>query len=116
MKKLLCLIVGALGVVSCVKNAQKVQYVEAKPDAAYYSDWDSAIRYDVDMQNMYANSPTKIEKPLDLYMTTALALKYNYTGRMVRYHQLQRCQSGFEGSVEYFGYFHSVFYECRPKA
>ncbi len=88
MKKLLCLIVGALSVVSCVnKNTQKVQYVDVKPDAAYYSDWDSAIRYDVDMQNMYADSPTKIEKPLDLYMTTALALKYNYTGRMVRYQE-----------------------------
>ena len=47
------------------------------PDAAYYSDWDRAVRYDVDMQNMYANTPLKLEKPIDMYMSMALALKYN---------------------------------------
>ena len=57
------------------------------PDAAYYSDWDRAVRYDVDMQNMYANTPLKLEKPIDMYMSMALALKYNYTGRMIRYQE-----------------------------
>ena len=89
MKKLLCLMVSVLSVASCIGVKQKTGYVQpiSQPDAAYYSDWDSAIRYDADMQAMYAESPTKLEKPLDLYMTTALALKYNYTGRMIRYQE-----------------------------
>lgn len=93
MKKLLCLIAGIIGLVSCSQK-RVVRYAQmppSGPDAAYYSDWDSAIRYDTDMQNMYAKSPTKLEKPLDMYMTIALALKYNYTSRMVRYQEsLQR--------------------------
>lgn len=36
---------------------------------------------------MYANAPLKLEKPLDIYMSMALALKYNYTGRMIRYQE-----------------------------
>ena len=89
MKKLLCLIIAAFAVAACVNSTQKQHetYVAEGPDATYYSDWESAIRYDVDMQNMYANTPTKIEKPLDMYMTMALALKYNYTGRMMRYQE-----------------------------
>ena len=39
------------------------------------------------MQNMYANTPLKLEKPIDMYMSMALALKYNYTGRMIRYQE-----------------------------
>jgi len=98
MKKLLCLMICALSVVSCAKNQQKyyqeqqAQYIQqyttdAGPTAAYAENWNSAIRFDADMQNMYAQSPTIIEKPLDMYMTMALALKYNYTGRMMRYQE-----------------------------
>lgn len=90
MKKLLCLMIGALTTAACVESKNTTKYVQipvSTPDAAYYSDWDSAVRYDTDMQNMYAKSPTKLEKPLDLYMTLALALKYNYTGRMTRYQE-----------------------------
>ncbi len=98
MKKLLCLMICALSVISCAKNQQKYyqeqqaqyiqQYVEPSgPTAAYAEDWNTAIRYDADMQNMYAKSPTVIDKPLDMYMTMALALKYNYTGRMMRYQE-----------------------------
>lgn len=87
MKKLLCLMVGVLSTASCI-GEKPVNYMPvSQPDAAYYSDWDSAIRYDTDMQNMYSETPTKLERPLDLYMTTALALKYNYSGRMVRYQE-----------------------------
>ncbi len=98
MKKLLCLMICALSVISCAKNQQKyyqeqqAQYIQqyttvAGPEAAYAENWNSAIRFDADMQNMYAQSPTVIEKPLDMYMTMALALKYNYTGRMMRYQE-----------------------------
>ena len=85
MKNLLCLVFGLLTIVSCSKN-NEAQHQNG-PDAAYYTDWDRAIRYDVDMQNMYANTPIKIEKPLDMYMSMALALKYNFTGRMMRYQE-----------------------------
>lgn len=34
---------------------------------------------------MYVSTPTKIEKPIDLYMSMALALKYNYTRRLITY-------------------------------
>ena len=55
---------------------------------AYYQDWDSAIRIDVDLHNMYDSTPTKIEKPIDMYMAMALALKYNYSRRLSSYQQL----------------------------
>ena len=57
------------------------------PSPASYSDWDRAIRVDTDLQTMYANAPRKIEKPIDMYMAFALALKYNYTRRLVSYQQ-----------------------------
>ena len=57
------------------------------PSPASYSDWDRAIRVDTDLQSMYANAPRKIEKPIDMYMAFALALKYNYTRRLVSYQQ-----------------------------
>ncbi len=57
------------------------------PAPASYTDWDRAIRIDTDMQTMYANTPRKIEKPIDMYMAFALALKYNYTRRLVSYQQ-----------------------------
>lgn len=84
MKKLLFLMLGILAAAGC---SDKENYNNKQPDAAYYSDWDRAIRYDVDMQNMYANAPLKLEKPLNMYMSMALALKYNYTGRMIRYQE-----------------------------
>ena len=88
MKKLLCLMIGVLSAASCTgKSGGQYAVSTSQPDAAYYSDWDSAIRYDSDMQNMYSKSPTKLDKPLDLYMTMTLALKYNYTGRMARYQE-----------------------------
>lgn len=86
MKKLLCFVLGVFAVASCA--GEKTKYTADKaPLAAYYADWDNAIRYDVDMQNMYANTPRKIEKPIDMYMAMALALKYNYSGRVVRYQE-----------------------------
>ena len=54
---------------------------------AYYRDWDAAIRVDVDLHNMYEATPTKIEKPIDMYLAMALALKYNYTRRLASYQQ-----------------------------
>ncbi len=57
------------------------------PAPKSYTEWDRVIRIDTDMQTMYANSPTKIQKPIDLYMAFALALKYNYTRRLVSYQQ-----------------------------
>lgn len=93
MKKLFCLMIATLAVAACLDNRNVAgntatqSYVVTGPDAAYYSDWDKAIRYDVDMQNMYANTPTKIEKPIDMYMAMALALKYNYSGRVMRYQE-----------------------------
>ena len=57
------------------------------PAPAAYTDWDRAIRVDTDLQTMYANTPRKIEKPIDMYMAFALALKYNYTRRLISYQQ-----------------------------
>lgn len=86
MKKLLCFVSSVFAVISCAR--EQTAYTSANaPSAAYYSDWDNALRYDVDMQNMYANTPRKIEKPIDMYMAMALALKYNYSGRVVRYQE-----------------------------
>ena len=84
MKKLLFLMMSFLAAAGCTEKDSS--YTNG-PDAAYYSDWDRAVRYDVDMQNMYANTPLKLEKPIDMYMSMALALKYNYTGRMIRYQE-----------------------------
>lgn len=101
MKKLLCVMISVLSVASCVQNQhkyyqeQQAQYIQqyqeeaepSGPNPAYAQDWDTAIRYDSDMQNMYAKTPTKFDKPLDMYMVMALALKYNYTARLVRYQE-----------------------------
>lgn len=54
---------------------------------AYYRDWDAAVRVDVDLHNMYESTPTKVEKPIDMYMAMALSLKYNYTRRLASYQQ-----------------------------
>ena len=57
------------------------------PAPADYTSWDQAIRVDTDLQTMYANTPRKIQKPIDMYMAFALALKYNYTRRLTSYQQ-----------------------------
>ena len=57
------------------------------PAPADYTSWDQAIRVDTDLQTMYANTPRKIQKPIDMYMAFALALKYNYTRRLISYQQ-----------------------------
>ncbi len=82
-KKFVSLLAGAVFLLSC--TAREVSDTAVSP--AYYSDWDRAIRVDVDMQNMFVSTPRKIEKPIDMYMAMALALKYNYTRRMVSYEQ-----------------------------
>lgn len=89
MKKLICLTACALALTSCQTRQETVyEAVEAqKAPEAYYADWDRAVRVDVDMQNMYLNTPRRIKKPIDMYMAMALALKYNYTRRMTSYEE-----------------------------
>lgn len=88
MKKILaCLVFGMFFVVSCGPREEEYSVSETTVSSATYSDWDSAIRADVDMQNMYLNQPRKISKPIDMYMTMALALKYNFTRRVVSYEE-----------------------------
>lgn len=86
MRKILCFAASLLALSSC-QNYDNGVYSEKQPSQAYYSDWDRAIRIDTDMQNMYAGTPRKIERPIDMYMAMALALKYNYTGRMIIYEE-----------------------------
>ena len=84
MRKLCALLIFALLFnASCSYQSDKQEL----PAPVAYSDWDRAIRVDVDMQNMYATSPKKINKPIDMYMAFALAVKYNYTRRIVSYEQ-----------------------------
>ena len=87
MKKVL-LSISALAVflIGCSSNNDK-QVIKDEKAAAYYTDWDRAVRTDVDMQNMFVSTPRKIEKPIDMYMAMALAVKYNYSRRMVSYEQ-----------------------------
>lgn len=85
MKKILLSALGSLMCLASCMNGEDKTF--QGPPPAYYSDWDRAIRVDVDMQNLYVGTPRKIERPIDLYMAMALALKYNYTRRMVSYEQ-----------------------------
>ena len=98
MKKIFAVLVaGIMFTVSCasVYDEEFDEIVEENPAYEQGSvaapspvvNWDRAIRIDVDMQNMYANSPRAIKKPIDMYMSMALALKYNYTRRLVSYEQ-----------------------------
>ena len=73
--------------VACTTQPEPVEIMVSGPEPVYYTDWDRAIRADVDMQNMFVDAPTKIEKPIDIYMAFALALKYNYSRRLVSYEQ-----------------------------
>ena len=89
MKKFICFIGGfatLLGACSTTPT-QQVTTTEAPVMSAYYSDWDRAVRADVDMQNMYIGTPSKISRPIDMYMAMALALKYNYSRRLASYRE-----------------------------
>lgn len=82
MKKLLLLALIGISILAACTGAKQKTNV---PTPVSYTDWDRAIRVDVDMQNMYSTTPRKIEKPIDLYMAMALSLKYNYTRRVTSY-------------------------------
>lgn len=85
MKKIFCFAASLLMLASCQTRNENPEQTAQSP--AYYSDWDRAVRIDADMQNMYLNTPRRIEKPIDMYMSMALALKYNYTRRMISYEE-----------------------------
>ena len=92
MKKILsALLLIIVGVAACTsrprEDSESLEVMVSGPEPVYYSDWDRAIRADVDMQNMFVDAPTKVEKPIDLYMAMALALKYNYSRRLISYEQ-----------------------------
>lgn len=88
MKKIICVLGACTGLLaSCSTTTSQQQVVEAPVMSAYYSDWDRAVRADVDMQNMYIGTPSKITRPIDMYMAMALALKYNYTRRLATYQE-----------------------------
>ncbi len=88
MKRIVCFLGALISLLTACTSTQKIPVItEAPVMSAYYSDWDRAVRADVDMQNMYANTPSKITKPIDMYMAMALALKYNYTRRLASYHE-----------------------------
>ena len=60
MRKIICFM-GAIAVFlaacSSVETEPDVVITEAPVMSAYYSDWDRAVRADVDMQNMYLKLP-----------------------------------------------------------
>lgn len=89
MKKFLSsIILSAMCVTACATpEPEPIEVMVQGPEPVYYSDWDRAIRVDVDMQNMFVDAPQKIEKPIDIYMAMALALKYNYSRRLISYEQ-----------------------------
>lgn len=91
MKKILSsILLIILAVSACTTRRAEEESIEvmvAGPEPVYYSDWDRAIRADVDLQNMFVDAPSKIEKPIDIYMAMALALKYNYSRRLISYEQ-----------------------------
>lgn len=90
MKKiLLTFTIAMFSLTACYTRQADVEYIEVEktPGPAYYSDWDRAIRADTDMHNMFAGAPRTVSKPLDMYMAMSLALKYNYSRRMVSYEQ-----------------------------
>ena len=88
MKKFICFLGAFAGLLAaCSTTTPQQQLTEAPVMSAYYSDWDRAVRADVDMQNMYIGTPSKITKPIDMYMAMALALKYNYTRRLATYQE-----------------------------
>ncbi len=87
MKKIICFIGAVASFLAACSTTGPVQTIDAPVLSAYYSDWDRAVRADVDMQNMYIDTPSKITKPIDMYMAMALAIKYNYTRRLASYQE-----------------------------
>ncbi|MBQ8750377.1 MAG: hypothetical protein IJZ30_01915 [Alphaproteobacteria bacterium] len=87
MKRYIYFISGLVSIITACSTTTYEQSTEAPVMSAYYSDWDRAVRADVDMQNMYIGTPSKITKPVDMYMAMALALKYNYTRRLASYQE-----------------------------
>lgn len=88
MKKIICFLGVLTGFLAACSSNEKVPVIsEAPVMSAYYSDWDRAVRADVDMQNMYSGTPSQITKPIDMYMAMALALKYNYSRRLASYQE-----------------------------
>ncbi len=87
MKKFICFLGALAGLLAACSTTTSQQVTEAPVMSAYYSDWDRAVRADVDMQNMYIGTPSKITRPIDMYMAMALALKYNYTRRLASYQE-----------------------------
>ena len=86
MRKYIYIVGAVLGfLAACSTDRTTEPVIDAPVMSAYYSDWDRAVRADVDMQNMYVGTPSKITKPIDMYMAMALALKYNYTRRLASY-------------------------------
>lgn len=83
-KQMLMSFLGVFMLCSCSSDETLNQSL---PAPAAYTDWERAMRVDADLQNMYASTPRKIEKPIDMYMAFALALKYNYTRRAASYEQ-----------------------------
>ena len=79
MKKYIYFIGAVASLLAACSTTKEEPLVEAPVMSAYYSDWDRAVRADVDMQNMFIGTPSKITKPIDMYMAMALALKYNYS-------------------------------------
>ncbi|MBR2033993.1 MAG: hypothetical protein IKA03_04915 [Alphaproteobacteria bacterium] len=87
-KTLLSMFVAVNALLACTaQDDVKVSNALGLPAPVAYTEWDRAIRVDVDMQTMYAATPRRIEKPIDMYMAFALALKYNYTRRIISYQQ-----------------------------
>jgi len=91
MKKIVCFIVCLFALVSCQTQKEDALQTQSPalqtPPKVYYTDWDRAIRADMDMQNMYLNTPRKLKRPIDMYMAMALAVKYNYSRRLVSYEE-----------------------------
>ena len=85
MKKIWAFLLVGIGLVTACSSHTDDEMVMTSPVS--YTDWDRAIRVDVDLQTMYASTPRKIEKPIDMYMAMALALKYNYTRRVINYQE-----------------------------
>jgi hypothetical protein len=87
MKKIICFIGACASFLAACSTTEPQPVIEAPVMSAYYSDWDRAVRADVDMQNMYIGTPSRITAPIDMYMAMALALKYNYTRRLTSYRE-----------------------------
>ena len=69
MKKFICFLGAFAGLLAaCSTTTSQQQVTEAPVMSAYYSDWDRAVRADVDMQNMYIGTPSKITRPIEIQL------------------------------------------------